>query len=122
MKIGTSLSPVVKTLHSHCHGPGLIPGQGARSHMPQINIPCAATKTCMLSCFSRVRLFATSWTVAPQAPLSMEFPRQEYWSGLPFPSPGDLHNQGIKLTSLSFLCLLQFFTTNASWEAHRKEN
>ena len=39
---------------------------------------------------SRVRLFATPWTVDHQAPLSMGFPRQEYWSGLPFPSPGDL--------------------------------
>ena len=42
------------------------------------------------------RLFATSWTVAYQAPLSMGFSRQEYWSGLPFPSPGDLPNPGIK--------------------------
>ena len=39
---------------------------------------------------SHVRLFATPWTVALQAPLSMGFSRQEYWSGLPFPSPGDL--------------------------------
>ena len=39
------------------------------------------------------------WTVAHQAPLSMGFPRQEYWSGLPFPSPGDLPNPGIKLAS-----------------------
>ena len=45
---------------------------------------------------SRVRLFATPWTVAYQAPQSMEFSRQEYWSGLPFPSPGDLHNPGIE--------------------------
>ena len=45
---------------------------------------------------SRVRLFATPWTVAYQAPQSMEFSRQEYWSGLPFPSPGDLPNPGIK--------------------------
>ena len=45
---------------------------------------------------SRVRLFATPWTVAHQAPQSMEFFRQEYWSGLPFPSPGDLPNPGIK--------------------------
>ena len=45
---------------------------------------------------SRVRLFATPWTVARQAPLSMGFSRQEYWSGLPFPSPGDLPNPGIK--------------------------
>ena len=45
---------------------------------------------------SRVRLFATLWTVAHQAPLSMGFSRQEYWSGLPFPSPGDLPDPGIK--------------------------
>ena len=43
--------------------------------------------------------FATSWTVAHQAPLSMEFPRQESWSGLPFPSPGDLPNPGIESAS-----------------------
>ena len=45
---------------------------------------------------SRVRLFATPWTVAYQAPLSMGFSRQECWSGLPFPSPGDLPDPGIK--------------------------
>ena len=45
---------------------------------------------------SRVRLFATPWTVAHQAPQSMEFSRQEYWSGVPFPSPGDLPNPGIE--------------------------
>ena len=45
---------------------------------------------------SRVRLFVTLWTVAHQAPLSMGFSRQEYWSGLPFPSPGDLPDAGIK--------------------------
>ena len=48
---------------------------------------------------SRVRLFATPWTVAYQAPPSMGFSRQEYWSGLPFPSPGDLPNPGIELGS-----------------------
>ena len=48
---------------------------------------------------SRVRLFATPWTVAYQAPPSMGFSRQEYWSGLPFPSPGDLPDPGIKLWS-----------------------
>ena len=45
---------------------------------------------------SRVRLFATPWTVVYQAPQSTEFSRQEYWSGLPFPSPGDLPNRGIE--------------------------
>ena len=44
---------------------------------------------------SHVRLFATPWTVAYQTPLSMEFSRQEYWSGLPFPSPGDLPYPGM---------------------------
>ena len=48
---------------------------------------------------SRVRLFATLWTVAYQTPLSMGFSRQEYWSGLPFPSSGDLPDPGIKLGS-----------------------
>ena len=53
----------------------------------------------MLSHFSHVRLFATPWIVACQASLSMGFSRQEYWSGLPFPSPGDLPNPEIKLRS-----------------------
>ena len=46
--------------------------------------------------FSRVRLFATPWTVTYQAPLPMGFFRQDYWSGLPFPSPGDLPSPGIE--------------------------
>ena len=45
---------------------------------------------------SRVQLFATLWTVAHQAPLSTGFSRQEYWSGLPFSSPGDFPNPGVK--------------------------
>ena len=45
---------------------------------------------------SHVQLFVTPWTIAYQAPLSMGFSRQEYWSGLPFPSPGDLPNSGIE--------------------------
>ena len=55
---------------------------------------------CVLSHFSRVRLFATLWTVACQAPLSMGLSRQEYWSGSPCPPPGGLPNLGIKPTSL----------------------
>ena len=46
--------------------------------------------------FSRVRLFATPWTVVYQAPPSMGFSREEYWSGLPFPSPVDLPDPGIE--------------------------
>ena len=56
---------------------------------------------------SLVPLFATPWTVAHQVPLSMGFSRQEYWSGLPFPSPGDLPDPGIQLAPPS---LLGFFT------------
>ena len=61
---------------------------------------------------SRVRLFVIPWTVAYQAPLSMGFSRQEYWSGFPFPSPGDLPNPGIEprspvLQSHSLLTELQ---------------
>ena len=48
----------------------------------------------VLSCFSRVRLFATLWTVAHQAPLSIRFSRHEYSSGLPCPCPGDLLDPG----------------------------
>ena len=50
--------------------------------------------------FSPVQLCVTPWTAARQAPLSMGFSRQEYWSGLPCPAPGDLPDPGIKLTSL----------------------
>ena len=55
---------------------------------------------CVLSCFSHVQLFVTLWTVACQAPLSMGFSRQEYWSGLPCPPPGDLSDSGIEPMSL----------------------
>ena len=50
---------------------------------------------------SRVQLFVTPWTVAHQAPLSVRFSRQEYWRGLPFPSPGDLPDPGIESRSLT---------------------
>ena len=60
----------------------------------------------------------TPWTVAHQAPLSMEFSRQEYLSGLPFPTPEDLPNPGIKPVSLASLALAsRFFTTSTTWEA-----
>ena len=72
---------------------------------------------CMLSCFGCVCLFAALWTVAPQAPLSMGFLRQEYWSGLPCPPPGDLPNPGTEPTSRTFPALVgEFFTTSSTWE------
>ena len=55
--------------------------------------------------------FVTPWTVALQAPLSMVFPRQEYWSGLLIPSPGDLPDPGIKLGSPALVLAGGFFTT-----------
>ena len=57
---------------------------------------CALKFCKKVKLLSRVRLFATPWTVAYQAPLSMGFSRQECWSGLPFPSPGDLPDPGIE--------------------------
>ena len=59
-----------------------------------------------------------AWTVTHQPPLSVGFPRQEYWSELRFPSPGDLSNPGLKLTSLMSPALAdRFFTNCATWEA-----
>ena len=59
---------------------------------------------CMLSRFSRVWLFVTLWTITCQAPLSMGFSSQAYWSGLPFPSPGDLPHPGMEVLSLGVSC------------------
>ena len=67
---------------------------------------------CVLSRFNHVQFFATPWTVACQAPLSMGFSRQEYWSGLPCPSPGDLPHPRIEPSSLKSLLLAgRFFIT-----------
>ena len=72
----------------------------------------------ILSHFSHVHLFVTLWAVARQAPLSMGFSRQEYWSGLPCPSPGDLPDPGIEPMALTSPELAGgFFTTSATWEA-----
>ena len=66
---------------------------------------------------SRVRLFATPWTAAYQAPPSVGFSRQEYWSGVPFTSPGDLLDPGIKPASLKSPALAgRFFIISATWE------
>ena len=72
----------------------------------------------LLSRFSHVQHFETLWTIAHQAPLSMGFSRQEYWSGLPCPPPGDLPNPGIEPASLTSPALAGgFFTGRATWEA-----
>ena len=70
---------------------------------------------CMINGFSRVQPFVTPWTVARQAPLSMGFSRQEYWSGLPCPPPGDLPDSGMEPESLMSPAMAGgFFTTRAT--------
>ena len=59
-------------------------------------MPAPSWATVYMKSLSRVRLFVTLWTIANQSSLSMGFSRQEYWSGLPFPSPGDLPDPGIE--------------------------
>ena len=63
------------------------------------------------STFSHVQLLMTPWTIARQALLSMKFPRQEYWSGLSFPTPGDLPDSRIELMSLASSALASGFLT-----------
>ena len=70
---------------------------------------CVCVFLCVLS---HAQLFVITWTVARQAPLSMGFPRQENWSVLPFPTPGDLPDARMELASLVFSVLAgEFFTT-----------
>ena len=84
---------------------------------------CVCVCTRALSHFSRVQLFVTLWTVACQAPLSMGFPIQEYWSRLPFPSPGYLPDPGIEPTSFMSRALTGgFFATSATREAQDMSN
>ena len=77
----------------------------------------------MLSRFSHVGLFATLWTVACQAPLSMGFSRQEYWSGLPCPPPGRRDpNLGVKPVSLMSPALAGGFFNTSTPGKHREIN
>ena len=74
---------------------------------------------CICAQCSHVPLFAAPWTIAHQAPLSMGFPKQEYWIGLLFLSPGDRPDPGIKPTPLASPALVdKYFTTSTSREAH----
>ena len=89
------------------------------SHDSNIYIAPSLTMCCVLN-RSVVSLFATLWTVAHQAPQSMGFSRQEYWSGLPFLPPGDLPDPGIEPESFMFPPLVNgFFTTSAGTHHYR---
>ena len=75
------------------------------------------------SCFSHVWLFGTLWIIAHQAPLSVGFSRQEYWSGLSCPPPEDLLDPGMEPRSLDSPVLAGgFFTTSTTWKAHMVQN
>ena len=74
-------------------------------------VPCSTCRVQYVCMLSQVWLFATQWIVACQAPLSMEFSGQEYWGGLPFPTPGDPPDLGIEPASLVSPALAgEFFT------------
>ena len=78
---------------------------------------------CMLSHFSHVRLFVTPWTVVHQSALSMDFSRQQYWSGLSSPPPRVHPDPGIEPVSLMSPALAgTLFNTSATWEAHKAPN
>ena len=80
---------------------------------------CLSFHACVQSLFSHVWIFVTLWTVPHQTPLSLGFSRQESWSWLPCPPPGDLPNPGIDQVSLTSPALAgRFFTTGATWQAH----
>ena len=89
-----------------------------RSFCTHTTILVFTFSVCVLSRCCRVRLFVTLWTVAHRAPLSLEFSRQEYWSGLPCPPPGTLPHPGIEPVSYTSPSLAgRFFTTSITREA-----
>ena len=87
------------------------------SWKPLIYFLFISTCMCMLSCFSHVWLFATIWTVACQAPLSMGFSRQEYWNRLPCHLSGIFLTQGLIPHFMSPKSAEGFFITSVTWEA-----
>ena len=81
------------------------------------DIECGSLCVYILSCSVVPNSFGVPWTVTHQAPLSMRFSRQEYWSGLPFFTPRDLPDPGIKHESLASPALAgRFFATSTTWE------
>ena len=93
-------APVVRPHLEFCVHFWLEPRQASgwqiKSHTQSAHWLAGGRRKVKVKSLSLVRLFVTPWTVTYQAPWSMGFSRQEYWSGLPFPSPGDLPNPGIE--------------------------
>ena len=86
-------------IHSH---PILSLGSYSRIYLENLIVSWPGSPLCVnAQSLSRVQLFETPWTIAHQAPLSMKFPRQEYWSGLSCPFPGDLPDPGIEPQSFA---------------------
>ena len=110
---------MVKNPPANAGDTGSIPGLGG-PHMPwsneaqvvQLVRQSSRACACVLSRFSHVQILEAPWTVARQAPLSMGFSMQEYWSGLPCPPPGGLPKLGIKPVPLASPALAGRFFTN----------
>ena len=97
-------------------GPPRSLGQACRAHSSTLRLEVAGHVRAYV--LSHVPLFVTPWTAARQAPLSTEFTKQEYWSGLPFTASGDLPDPGIEPVSpVSPALAGGFFTTEPTWEA-----
>ena len=99
-------------------------GGAAKKQQCRVLVPSQRTHAWVLSHFSRAWLFATPWTAAGQAPLSLGFSRQEHWSGFSCSPPADLPDPGIEptLPSLTSPALaVGFFTTSATWEALKEQ-
>ena len=111
----------LQKLSFHKHGPLSLPNPTLEiTIIPEFPFPKSNFQDSLRGVFCRARFEVqcsaqpclTSWTVAHQAPLSMEFPRQEYWSGLPLPTPGDLPDPRMEPTSLVSPALAgKFFST-----------
>ena len=93
------LFPSPEDLPNFGTGSSTLQADSLPSKPPGKSHPSLSVQFSSVQLLSRVQLFATPWTVAPQAPLYMEIPRPEYWSGLPFPSPWDCPNPGTERRS-----------------------
>ena len=101
--------------HSSTHQAPVVPISPKEAKLLlQLTVPMLL----LLSHFSQVRLFATPWTAAHQAPLSMGFSRQEYWSGCHALLQGISPTRGLNVCLMSPALAGRFFTPNATWEAH----